>query len=169
MREEYALYKGDEFISLGTIKEISNETGMTEGALRQLLSPSYLNRIIDKNKCKILIRLGDKNKDADPFVEEKITWSKDEADKNGAMRYSKEERKKYRKIAEENGINKYAYYGRLRKGWDIERAATEKVRESQKGIKKKCEELGVSYNTYRDRKYNQGLNDEEALIKKNYR
>ena len=166
MIDEYALYKGDEFISLGTIKEISNETGMTEGALRQLLSPSYLNRIIDKNKCKILIRLGDKNKDADPFVEEKITWSKDEADKNGAMRYSKEERKKYRKIAEENGINKYAYYGRLRKGWDIERAATEKVRESQKGIKKKCEELGVSYNTYRDRKYNQGLNDEEALIKK---
>lgn len=166
MREEYALYKGDDFISLGTIKEISNETGMTEGALRQLLSPSYLNRIIDKNKCKILIRLGDKNKDADPFVEEKITWSKDEADKNGAMRYSKEERKKYRKIAEENGINKYAYYGRLRKGWDIERAATEKVRESQKETKKRCEELGVSYNTYRDRKYNQGLNDEEALMKK---
>lgn len=135
MREEYALYKGDEFISLGTIKEISNETGMTEGALRQLLSPSYINRIKDKNKCKILIRLGDKNKDADPFEEERA-WSKDGVDKNGAMRYSKEERKKYRKIAEQNGINKYAYYKRLRKGWDIERASTEKVRDYKRELKR---------------------------------
>ena len=37
MREEYALYKGDEFISLGTLKEISQETGMTENALHLLL------------------------------------------------------------------------------------------------------------------------------------
>lgn len=41
---EYALYKGDVFITLGTIDEISEETGVAKHLLKHSSFPSYAKR-----------------------------------------------------------------------------------------------------------------------------
>lgn len=40
----YALYKGDEYVTSGTIEEIAAERGVTKGYLRWLRSPAYERR-----------------------------------------------------------------------------------------------------------------------------
>ena len=169
MIDEYALYKGDEFISLGTLKEISQETGMTENALRQLLCRSYKKRSNNSNRCKVLIKLGDKNKEEEfeEFEEENETEQHREKKTKGAMNYSLEDRKKCKILARKNGIKEHVYYGRLRMGWDIERAATTPVNKN-KEIYQKCEENGISYATYRHRIRN-GATEEEALQGRKYK
>ena len=163
MIDEYALYKGEEFISLGTLKEISQETGMTENALRQLLCRSYKKRSKNSNRCKVLIKLGDKNKEEEfeEFEEENETEQHREKKTKGAMNYSLEDRKKCKILARKNGIKEHVYYGRLRLGWDIEKAATTPVNKN-KEIHQKCEENGISYALYRKRIRN-GATEEEAL------
>ncbi|MGG4267401.1 hypothetical protein [Peribacillus simplex] len=42
---EYAVYKGDEFICLGTARECANYLGVKISTIRFLLSPAYLKRI----------------------------------------------------------------------------------------------------------------------------
>ena len=169
MIDEYALYKGEEFISLGTLKEISQETGMTENALRQLLCRSYKKRSKNSNRCKVLIKLGDKNKEEEfeEFEEENETEQHREKKTKGAMNYSLEDRKKCKILARKNGIKEHVYYGRLRMGWDIERAATTPVNKN-KEIYQKCEENGISYATYRHRIRN-GATEEEALQGRKYK
>ena len=102
MREEYALYKGDEFISLGTIKEISQETGMTENALRQLLCRSYKKRSNNSNRCKVLIKLGEKNKEEEFEEDNKTEQQLRKKKTKGAMNYSLEDRKKCKILARKN-------------------------------------------------------------------
>ena len=165
MIDEYALYKGEEFISLGTLKEISQETGMTENALRQLLCRSYKKRSDNSNRCKVLIKLGDKNKEEEfeEFEEENETEQHREKKTKGAMNYSLEDRKKCKILARKNRIKEHVYYGRLRMGWDIERAATTPVNKNKnKEIYQKCEENGISYALYR-RRIRNGATEEEAL------
>lgn len=55
--KEYALYDGDTFIALGTIKEIAAYTGMKVDAVRYLAKKSYKERVKDKKEAKILIEL----------------------------------------------------------------------------------------------------------------
>lgn len=38
--KEYALYNGDEFVMIGTMKEIAEHMGVTEDSARQFVSPS---------------------------------------------------------------------------------------------------------------------------------
>ncbi len=41
---QYALYKGDEFLTLGTIREIAEETGKSELTLRFYTTPAHRKR-----------------------------------------------------------------------------------------------------------------------------
>lgn len=38
--KEYAIYKGDEFIAIGTIKELAEKTGYAESTLRYCTHPA---------------------------------------------------------------------------------------------------------------------------------
>jgi hypothetical protein len=61
MRKEncYALYKGDKFIDLGTIKELSERLGITTATLWFYTSKAYEKRSEQKNSdnLKILIKI----------------------------------------------------------------------------------------------------------------
>ena len=46
----YALYKGDNFLSVGTINEISEETNKTVDSLRWMTHPAYTKRCGDSKK-----------------------------------------------------------------------------------------------------------------------
>lgn len=55
---DYALYHGDNFISLGTLKEISKQTNKTISTLKFYAAPSYWKRCATSNHFK-LIKLDD--------------------------------------------------------------------------------------------------------------
>jgi len=55
----YALYKGDEFVSEGTIREISKRTNKTVDFLRYMTYPIYEKRCGDSMKRLKLIPLDD--------------------------------------------------------------------------------------------------------------
>ena len=42
--KEYAIYKGDEFIAIGTIKELVKKTGYAESTLRFCTHPASMKR-----------------------------------------------------------------------------------------------------------------------------
>lgn len=44
-KNDYALYKGDMFVSLGSIKEIAKEMGLKEATVKFYASPSYQKRV----------------------------------------------------------------------------------------------------------------------------
>ena len=50
--KEYALYDGDEFIMIGTAKEIADELGVKEATIKRLRSPS-----VQKRSKKILVEV----------------------------------------------------------------------------------------------------------------
>lgn len=50
MAKEYALYKGEEILSIGTIPEISKETGISEKTVRFYGTPSHKKRSNDLNR-----------------------------------------------------------------------------------------------------------------------
>lgn len=45
MAKEYALYRGDEFVLIGTIKEIAEEIGVKEKTILHYKTPTYLRKI----------------------------------------------------------------------------------------------------------------------------
>ena len=53
---EYALYKGDEFITLGTIKEIAKFLGVSERTVHFYSTPTYRKRN-QKGNAYIVIRI----------------------------------------------------------------------------------------------------------------
>ncbi|MFS0784765.1 hypothetical protein [Bacillus sp. 1P06AnD] len=55
----YALYKGEEFVAVGTIREISTETKKTIDFLLYMTYPSYRKRIQKSKKRLNLILLED--------------------------------------------------------------------------------------------------------------
>ncbi|WP_426952848.1 hypothetical protein [Bacillus mycoides] len=55
----YALYKGDQFLSEGTILEISKVTNKSLDWLRYMLTPTYAERCSDSMKRLRLISLDD--------------------------------------------------------------------------------------------------------------
>ena len=48
MSKTYALYKGDEYVTDGTLRELSRKTGKKEATLKFMTTPSYVSRIGDK-------------------------------------------------------------------------------------------------------------------------
>lgn len=54
---EYALYNGDAFITCGTIKEISEETGLKKSTLYFYTSEKYRKRLASPNKGMCLIKI----------------------------------------------------------------------------------------------------------------
>ena len=48
--KEYAIYKGDEFIAIGTIKELVKKTGYSETTLRYSANGAYPHKILVKFK-----------------------------------------------------------------------------------------------------------------------
>ena len=53
--KEYALYKGDELLAFGTIKEISDQLKIKENTLHYYKTPSYIKRTSEKARRLIKI------------------------------------------------------------------------------------------------------------------
>lgn len=51
----YAIYQGDEFLDLGTIKEMAEKFNVRRQTITYWASPSYKKRIKDKGKVAIRI------------------------------------------------------------------------------------------------------------------
>jgi hypothetical protein len=56
-RQEYALYKGDEFIDLGTIKELAERLGVNPKTILYYQTPAYKSKSKDNINRKILIKI----------------------------------------------------------------------------------------------------------------
>lgn len=54
---EYALYQGETFITCGTIKEISAETGLKRNTLSFYASKKYRDRLTKPDEGMILIKI----------------------------------------------------------------------------------------------------------------
>lgn len=64
MKKEYALYRGDEFIDLGTLRELSERLGKKPKTILCYGTPAYIRRTKDGMNGYILIRLQeDESKD----------------------------------------------------------------------------------------------------------
>ncbi len=71
-KREYALYKGDEFITIGTIKEISSETGKSVDFLRWMTYPTYEKRSKNgKKRLKLVLIEDDEEETTVSLNEEK--------------------------------------------------------------------------------------------------
>ena len=55
--KEYALYKGDEILSIGTIPEIAKEMGLKEHTISFYKTESYLNRLRRRNSIDGNVRI----------------------------------------------------------------------------------------------------------------
>ena len=59
-RKEYAMYKGDKLLAVGTSREIAKELGIKQKTVWWYLSPSYQKRRKSGKNRQELIRLDDK-------------------------------------------------------------------------------------------------------------
>jgi DNA-binding CsgD family transcriptional regulator len=55
MRNEYALYKGDELLAIGTVREIANQIGVTEKTVFHYGTPTYKKQTSEN--ARRLVRL----------------------------------------------------------------------------------------------------------------
>ena len=55
MRNEYALYKGDELLAIGTVREIAIQIGVTEKTVFHYGTPTYQKRTSEN--ARRLVRL----------------------------------------------------------------------------------------------------------------
>jgi DNA-binding CsgD family transcriptional regulator len=55
MRYEYALYKGDELLAIGTVREIADQVGVTEKTVIHYGTPTYKKRTSEN--ARRLVRL----------------------------------------------------------------------------------------------------------------
>lgn len=53
---EYALYKGEEILQIGTISEIAKSEGILQKSVRFLMTPTYKKRTKSKNR-RTLVKL----------------------------------------------------------------------------------------------------------------
>lgn len=53
----FALYKGDEFIAVGTLQEISESTGKSIKSLKYMTFPYYKKKIKNSNNASMLYLL----------------------------------------------------------------------------------------------------------------
>jgi len=59
MVKEWALYKGEELLSIGTIREIGEEMGLMPTTVEKLRKPSYIKTLKENHNAKILVPLDD--------------------------------------------------------------------------------------------------------------
>lgn len=61
MAVEYALYKGDNFLDIGTIKDLSKRYNISVKTLRWYSTPCYKNKIKNKKNIKsyVVVRIED--------------------------------------------------------------------------------------------------------------
>ena len=57
-RIEYALYKGDEFIELGTVYEIAKKLKVNPKTIQYYNTPTYKKKVKDDTNRRVLVRLG---------------------------------------------------------------------------------------------------------------
>lgn len=62
---EYAVYKGDTFICMGTAEECAEEMGILVKSFKFYLTPSYQNRINKRKRAKNYITVDRMNEDED--------------------------------------------------------------------------------------------------------
>lgn len=55
----YAIYRGDKFIDVGTIKELSERQKLSKNTLHFYNSKAHINRIKNENNSIIVIKLED--------------------------------------------------------------------------------------------------------------
>lgn len=67
MAVEYALYKGDNFLDIGTIKELSERYDISVKTLRWYSTPCYKNKIKNKKNIKsyVVVRIEDEEDEED--------------------------------------------------------------------------------------------------------
>ena len=65
MAVEYALYKGDNFLDIGTIKDLSKRYNISVKTLRWYSTPCYKNKIKNKKNIKsyVVVRIEDEEED----------------------------------------------------------------------------------------------------------
>ena len=56
-RQEYALYRGDEFIDVGTIQEIAQRQNVTPQTIHYYKSPAYKRKFKDDKNRKVLVKI----------------------------------------------------------------------------------------------------------------
>lgn len=54
----YALYKGDNFIDIGTLEYLANKLGVKRKTIYFYSTPSYFKRVPDENNRYIVIEIG---------------------------------------------------------------------------------------------------------------
>ena len=59
MAKIYALYKGDEYITDGTLEEIARKTGKTYNTLKWMTYPSYKKRLQERSHRSGVLELVD--------------------------------------------------------------------------------------------------------------
>lgn len=57
MEKYFALYKGEECLAIGTIKQIAKELNIKERTVRFYMTPSYMKRRNKIGNYRILIKL----------------------------------------------------------------------------------------------------------------
>lgn len=60
---EYALYKGEELLSIGTIRGIAEEMGLMPTTVEKLRKPSYIKKLKENHNAKILVPLDEEEVD----------------------------------------------------------------------------------------------------------
>ena len=56
---EYALYKGDELVMIGTVDELAKHEGVEEDTIRFYSYPTYLKRVKEGSNRKVVVKLDD--------------------------------------------------------------------------------------------------------------
>ena len=54
---DYALYKGDEFIAVGTAKELALRMNVQIGTIKFWSSPTYHKRIVNHDRAIVVIKM----------------------------------------------------------------------------------------------------------------
>jgi hypothetical protein len=56
-KQIYALYRGDEFINLGTIEELARYEKVKPRSIRYLQTPAYKKKFKEDNNRRVLIKI----------------------------------------------------------------------------------------------------------------
>lgn len=54
MEKEYALYKGEKLLSMGTIREIAEELNVQEVSIKHYMTPTYAKRTSERNGRRLV-------------------------------------------------------------------------------------------------------------------
>ena len=60
-RTTFALYRGDEFVDVGTAEEIAKRLGCKPDTIRFYATPSYQARLKDRDKRLIAVRIDEED------------------------------------------------------------------------------------------------------------